>query len=99
MAASWRSKLPRPTTPQASAMAFCSFTSSPSRSRPVSRLLGTYPHDAQLDYFRIADDSSRTSSFTFHKPVYGRDGPSADCRLYWSLAAPHHTPIPPHSHA
>src|SRR3989442_15995809 len=92
-------KLPKPTTPQASAIAFFSFTSSPSRSRPVSRLLGTYPHDAQLGYFRIADDSSRTSSFTFHKPLYGRDGSSADCRLYWSLAAPNNTPIPPHSHA
>src|SRR6266566_1724485 len=39
MAASWRSKLPKPTTPQASAMAFCSFTSSLSRSGPVSHLL------------------------------------------------------------
>jgi plasmid stabilization system protein ParE len=25
------------------------------RSRPASRLPGTYPHDAQLDYFRIAE--------------------------------------------
>src|SRR5437879_8527487 len=39
MAASWPAKLPKPTTPQASAMAFCSFTSSLSRSRPVSHLL------------------------------------------------------------
>src|SRR2546429_607298 len=36
MCASWRSKLPRRTTPQASAMAFCSFTSSLSRWPPVS---------------------------------------------------------------
>jgi hypothetical protein len=30
---------------------------------PTSRTRGTYPHDAQLDYFRIADHSSTIVSF------------------------------------
>ncbi len=43
------------------------------RSLPTSRLPGTYQHDAQLDYFRIAD----------HPP----SGLTKDCECYRNFSS------------